>query len=115
MVGVIGVSLVCISRKSEKSYQYIRKVPFKSISGPSSFTEVKFVSFLKVHCPGGQVLGRQHKGVCLQDRTDMSTPHQDGNGDFPGGPVVKNPPPCNTGTKVRSLVRKLRFHMPQSN
>ena len=30
---------------------------------------------------------------------DMSTSHQDGNGDFPGGPVVKNPPPCNTGDK----------------
>ena len=29
----------------------------------------------------------------------MSTSHQDGNGDFPGGPVVKNPPPCNTGDK----------------
>ena len=74
------MSFVCISRKSEKSYQYIRKVPLKSIAGPSSFTEVKFVSFLKVHCPGGQVLGRQHKGVCLQDRTDMPTPHQMGMG-----------------------------------
>ena len=31
--------------------------------------------------------------------------------DFPGGPVVKNPPP-NVGTWVRSSVGELRIHMP---
>ena len=34
--------------------------------------------------------------------------------DFPGSPVVKNPP-SNVGTQARSLVRELRSHMSQSN
>ena len=34
--------------------------------------------------------------------------------DFPGGPVVKNPP-YNAGDPVQSLVRELRSHMPWGN
>ena len=34
--------------------------------------------------------------------------------DFPGGPVVENPP-CNAGMQVGSLVRELRCHMLQGN
>ena len=34
--------------------------------------------------------------------------------DFPGGPIVYNPP-SNEGTQVQSLVGELRFHMPQGN
>ena len=34
--------------------------------------------------------------------------------EFPGGPVVKNPP-YNGGTQVRPLVRELRSHMPRGN
>ena len=34
--------------------------------------------------------------------------------DFPGGPVVKNPP-SKEGTWVPSLVRELRSHMPWGN
>ena len=35
-------------------------------------------------------------------------------GDFPGGPVVKNPP-SNAGTQVQSLVRELRSHRLQGD
>ena len=31
--------------------------------------------------------------------------------DFPGGPVIKNPP-CKAGDAVQALVQKLRSHMP---
>ena len=34
--------------------------------------------------------------------------------EFPGGPVVKNPP-CNAGTWVQSLVGELRSHMLWGN
>ena len=34
--------------------------------------------------------------------------------DFPGGPVVKNPP-CSEGDAAQSLVRELRSHMPRSS
>ena len=34
--------------------------------------------------------------------------------DFPGGPVVKNPP-CNARRQVQPLVRELRSHMLWSN
>ena len=37
-----------------------------------------------------------------------------GEGDFPGGPVVKNPP-SNAGKQVPSLVGELRSHMPWGN
>ena len=37
-----------------------------------------------------------------------------GNGDSPGGPGVKNPPP-NVGDSGSSLVGELRFHTPWSN
>ena len=33
-------------------------------------------------------------------------------GDFPDGPVVKNPP-SNAGMRVQSLVRELGSHMPR--
>ena len=33
-------------------------------------------------------------------------------GDFPGGPVVKNPP-CSAGEAGSVLITKLRPHMPQ--
>ena len=35
-------------------------------------------------------------------------------GDFPSGPVVKNPP-CNAGKAGLILITKLRSHMPQGN
>ena len=34
--------------------------------------------------------------------------------DFPGGPVVKNPP-SSAGDEVLSLVGELRSYMPQGN
>ena len=55
-----------------------------------------------------------HKGHKDLDTTEQLNDKKIRTQDFPGGPVVKNPP-SKEGTWVPFLVRELRPHMPRGN